>query len=168
MANRPMAPHLQIWKWGPHMAVSILHRVTGDGMALVGLGVLLWWLGAASALMFVASLAVVPWLAARIPVDYFAHAHRQPVIPSTMHPATRLLLLALKNIAGLVLLCMGLIMLVTPGQGVLTILLGVSLLNFPGKYRAERWLVSRPGVLRTLNWLRTRQGLPPLQLDGVL
>ena len=46
MANRPMAPHLQIWKWGPHMAVSILHRVTGDGMALVGLGVLLWWLGA--------------------------------------------------------------------------------------------------------------------------
>ncbi|WP_421991684.1 succinate dehydrogenase, cytochrome b556 subunit [Qipengyuania sp.] len=46
MANRPIAPHLQIWKWGPHMAVSILHRITGDGMAMVGLGVLLWWLGA--------------------------------------------------------------------------------------------------------------------------
>ncbi|MBX7496279.1 succinate dehydrogenase, cytochrome b556 subunit [Qipengyuania sp. 6B39] len=46
MANRPIAPHLQIWKWGPHMAVSILHRITGDGLALVGLGVLLWWLGA--------------------------------------------------------------------------------------------------------------------------
>ena len=49
MANRPMAPHLQIWKWGPHMAVSILHRITGDGMVLVGLGVLLWWLGAMAA-----------------------------------------------------------------------------------------------------------------------
>ena len=46
MANRPLSPHLQIWKWGPHMLVSILHRVTGDGMAIVGLGVLLWWLGA--------------------------------------------------------------------------------------------------------------------------
>ena len=46
MANRPIAPHLQIWKWGPHMAASILHRITGDGMAFVGLGVLLWWLGA--------------------------------------------------------------------------------------------------------------------------
>ncbi len=46
MATRPLSPHLQIWKWGPHMLVSILHRVTGDGMALVGLGVLLWWLGA--------------------------------------------------------------------------------------------------------------------------
>ncbi|MEB3414774.1 succinate dehydrogenase, cytochrome b556 subunit [Alteriqipengyuania sp. WL0013] len=45
MANRPLSPHLQIWKWGPHMAVSILHRITGDGMAFVGLGVMLWWLG---------------------------------------------------------------------------------------------------------------------------
>lgn len=46
MADRPLSPHLSIWKWGPHMVVSILHRITGDGMALVGLGVLLWWLGA--------------------------------------------------------------------------------------------------------------------------
>ena len=46
MANRPLSPHLQIWKWGPHMLISILHRATGDGMALVGLGVFLWWLGA--------------------------------------------------------------------------------------------------------------------------
>lgn len=46
MAQRPLSPHLQIWKWGPHMLVSILHRITGDGMALAGLGILLWWLGA--------------------------------------------------------------------------------------------------------------------------
>lgn len=44
--NRPISPHMQIWKWGPAMLVSILHRVSGDGLALVGLGVLLWWLGA--------------------------------------------------------------------------------------------------------------------------
>lgn len=44
--NRPLSPHLSIWRWGPAMAVSILHRITGDGMALVGLGVLVWWLGA--------------------------------------------------------------------------------------------------------------------------
>ena len=46
MAQRPLSPHLSIWKWGPHMLVSILHRVSGDGMALVGLPVLVWWLGA--------------------------------------------------------------------------------------------------------------------------
>lgn len=44
--SRPLSPHLQIWRWGPAMAVSILHRITGDGMALVGLAVLVWWLGA--------------------------------------------------------------------------------------------------------------------------
>lgn len=46
MANRPIAPHLQIWRWGPHMAISILHRITGDGMALVGLPIMVWWLAA--------------------------------------------------------------------------------------------------------------------------
>lgn len=49
MNQRPLSPHLQIWRWGPHMLVSILHRATGDGMALVGLAVLVWWLGALAA-----------------------------------------------------------------------------------------------------------------------
>lgn len=44
--NRPLSPHLQIWKWGPHMFVSIMHRITGNGLAFVGLALLLWWLGA--------------------------------------------------------------------------------------------------------------------------
>jgi succinate dehydrogenase / fumarate reductase cytochrome b subunit len=42
--NRPLSPHLTIWKWGPHMAVSIVHRVTGSGMATVGAILLVWWL----------------------------------------------------------------------------------------------------------------------------
>ena len=46
MADRPLSPHLSIWKWGPAMLVSILHRITGDGLSFAGLGVLLWWLGA--------------------------------------------------------------------------------------------------------------------------
>jgi succinate dehydrogenase / fumarate reductase cytochrome b subunit len=43
---RPLSPHLQIYKWGPHMLVSILHRATGSGMATVGTGLLVWWLAA--------------------------------------------------------------------------------------------------------------------------
>lgn len=42
--HRPLSPHLTIWKWGPHMLVSILHRVTGDGLAIAGAGLLVWWL----------------------------------------------------------------------------------------------------------------------------
>ncbi|MEO6432913.1 MAG: succinate dehydrogenase, cytochrome b556 subunit [Sphingomicrobium sp.] len=41
---RPLSPHLSIWRWGPHMMASILHRVSGSGLATVGLGVLTWWL----------------------------------------------------------------------------------------------------------------------------
>ena len=33
---RPLSPHLTIWKWGPHMTVSILNRVMGVGLATVG------------------------------------------------------------------------------------------------------------------------------------
>ena len=44
--NRPISPHMQIWRWGPAMLVSILHRVSGNGLAVVGLGVLVWWLAA--------------------------------------------------------------------------------------------------------------------------
>jgi succinate dehydrogenase / fumarate reductase cytochrome b subunit len=42
--SRPMSPHLTVWKWGPHMLVSILHRMTGAGLAVAGLGILVWWL----------------------------------------------------------------------------------------------------------------------------
>jgi succinate dehydrogenase / fumarate reductase, cytochrome b subunit len=45
---RPLSPHLQVYRWGPHMAASILHRVTGGGLAIAGTGLLLWWLGAAA------------------------------------------------------------------------------------------------------------------------
>ncbi|WP_260923935.1 succinate dehydrogenase, cytochrome b556 subunit [Novosphingobium sp. 9] len=47
--NRPLSPHLQIWKWGPHMFVSILHRVSGGATSVGGLALLLWWLGALAA-----------------------------------------------------------------------------------------------------------------------
>jgi succinate dehydrogenase / fumarate reductase cytochrome b subunit len=46
--DRPLAPHLTVWKWGPHMLVSILHRVTGVGLAVVGGAALVWWLAAAA------------------------------------------------------------------------------------------------------------------------
>lgn len=42
--TRPLSPHLTIWKWGPHMTVSILHRVTGSGLSTVGAVLLVWWL----------------------------------------------------------------------------------------------------------------------------
>ncbi|WP_287940701.1 succinate dehydrogenase, cytochrome b556 subunit [Sphingopyxis sp.] len=48
-SGRPLSPHLQVYKWGPHMAVSIFHRVSGDGLAIVGALMFLGWLGAIAA-----------------------------------------------------------------------------------------------------------------------
>ena len=44
--TRPLSPHLSIWRWGPGMTVSILHRITGAGLSILGLAVLTWWLTA--------------------------------------------------------------------------------------------------------------------------
>ena len=46
--SRPLSPHLTIWRWGPHMLVSILHRVTGSGLSILGAIALVWWLAAAA------------------------------------------------------------------------------------------------------------------------
>ena len=55
-------------------------------------------------------------------------------------------------------------MLVLPGQGLLTILIGLAVMQFPGKFELERWLVTRKGVLEGINWLRQRSGRLPLEV----
>lgn len=126
---------------------------------------LLFWLGTTSVLVFLGTLAAVPWLVTRIPHDYFTHRRRLRGPWANWRPALRGLLIAGKNLLGAVLVVGGLAMLVLPGQGVMTILAGIVLLDLPGKYRLERWVVGRPSVLRSVNWFRRRAGRPPLVLD---
>lgn len=125
---------------------------------------LLFWAGALSALGFLASLAMLPWLVVRIPPDYFHRRH--PFLDELRHrhPVLRWMLFLLKNLFGVLVLLMGLAMLVLPGQGLITIMIGLLLLNFPGKFALERWVVTRPGVLRAINWMRGRYGHPPITL----
>ena len=61
-------------------------------------------------------------------------------------------------------LLLGIMLLVLPGQGILTIIVGIILVDFPMKYRLERWLVSRKKVLKSMNWLRKRANKKPLKL----
>ena len=81
------------------------------------------------------------------------------------HPILRLIALGVKNVVGWFLLLGGIAMLVLPGQGLLTILIGVSLMDFPGKRAIERKLVSRPLVLQAINRIRQRFDRPPLLID---
>ncbi len=124
---------------------------------------LMLWSGVASAVALVATLIGVPWVIARLPNDYFCQSRREVWRESNGEPLFALVLGVLKNLLGSVLVLLGVVMLFTPGQGVLTLLAGLLLMNFPGKYRLECWLVRRPGVMRGLNWLRDRHGQPPFE-----
>lgn len=127
---------------------------------------LMAWLGAASVIMFVAGLVLVPWLIARMPADYFLHPEPHEGSWRDRHPVVRFLLRAGKNLLGVALILAGLAMLVLPGQGILTILVGIAFLDVPGKRRFELWTVRQKPVKAAIDWLRTKAGSPPLQLPG--
>lgn len=106
---------------------------------------------------------LAPAMILRIPADYFLPDRRIPLAERSRRPALRLLLLAGKNLLGALLLLAGVAMLFLPGQGLLTLVAGLIIMNYPGKYRFERWLVRRPHVLSAMNWLRRRYGRTPLR-----
>lgn len=124
--------------------------------------VLFSWLAAASLAMFIGSLVLVPLLLVRIPADYFLRDKEEARTARTPFGWT---VLIAKNIAGAILLLAGIAMLLLPGQGVISILAGLSLMNFPGKRRLERKIISRPSVLKSINWLREKAGKGALRVE---
>ncbi|KKM07371.1 hypothetical protein LCGC14_1734610 [marine sediment metagenome] len=129
-----------------------------------------WWLTVTSIIAFFATLIIVPWFVIRIPSDYFSNSNieRRKTPWSNQHPLVRRILLAGRNVFGYVFIVVGTAMLVLPGPGILTIVVGIILLNFPGKYRLERWMVERRPVLRSINWLRQRAKKTPIVLEELI
>jgi hypothetical protein len=121
-------------------------------------------LAASSLAMLVLSVIALPLAVSLIPADYFAAARRGESRLGRRHPAVHALILVAKNLLGAVLLVAGLAMLVLPGQGLLTIIVALIFLDFPGKYRLEQRLVASPLVVSGINWLRRRAGVRPLIL----
>jgi len=119
------------------------------------------WLIGASILMLVISVAAVGWVIIRVPADYFARENPDEGQWAHRHPLIRIALIIGKNLLGLVLVAAGVLMLVLPGQGVLTILAGLFLLDIPGRHKLVMWIVRRPAVLNSLNWIRERAGREP-------
>lgn len=130
---------------------------------LTGSPILISAIVGASAVLFLGTLVSIPRLAAAIPADYFTHERRPRGRFSNAHPALRTVLFLARSAIGCVLLIAGFAMLVLPGQGLLTILAGILVLEFPGKYRLEKRLVSVQWIRRILNRIRERRGMPPLR-----
>ena len=124
------------------------------------------WIGLIvfSVMAFVGTLLAIPAILIRLPSDYFQNHHHKPWF-ANHHPVVRALGLFIKNILGVIFLLAGIAMLVLPGQGLLTMLLGILFIDFPGKHRLEKKLIQHPKILQAINALREKTGKPPFTFD---
>jgi len=123
---------------------------------------LLGWLGLLSILMFLGSLFAVPMIIVALPRDFLFRKNQ-----STGHQLLKIWYipyLIVKNIFGFVFTISGIAMLVLPGQGILTIIIGLSLVNFPRKRRLIRRILGNARISRAVNRIRGRFNRPPLEM----
>ena len=111
-----------------------------------------------------ASLAMVTFFVVRIPADYFLIGRKPPPAGSTRG---RVAVAILKNLGGVALVLVGMVLSLPgiPGQGILTILVGLMLTDLPGVRRLERALARRPSVRRALDKIRAKFDKEPLRVD---
>lgn len=108
--------------------------------------------------MVVTSTVALPWLLLRIPAEYFVSRHK----PQRDRSPLGWFIWLLRNSVAAVLLIAGILMLVLPGQGLLTILIAIGASTFPGKYRLERAIMRRQAVFKAANWIRQRYHRSPI------
>ncbi len=113
---------------------------------------------------FVFSIILVAVVIVKLPANYFSPHYQQDFMPDASW-LTRWGATIAKNLIGVILILAGIAMLVGPGQGILTILIGLIMLDIPGKRPFEARIIGRPGVLAAANKLRNRYGKPPLIMD---
>ena len=122
------------------------------------------WIGAISLVTLIVSFIAVPIVIRRMPYDYFLENSSGAEEIREQHPVLRIFFRVLKNLIGGILVIGGLIMFVTPGQGVLTLLIGLLLMDFPGKRGLEIRLMRLKPVRKTVDWIRARAEKPALVL----
>lgn len=122
------------------------------------------WIVGASIATLILSAITVPLLVARMRADYFLPERDSEKIFANQHPVIRWASLILKNLFGALLFVAGVIMLATPGQGVITMFVGLLLMDFPGKRKLELRLIRINAVHRAIDWIREKAGREPLRL----
>jgi hypothetical protein len=100
----------------------------------------------------------------KIPENYFSSHYQKDFLPNTPWLMRWGAVIA-KNVFGLFLIVIGIIMWIGPGPGLLTILFGLTMLDIPGKRPLEAQIIKRPSVLSAVNGLRAKYNRPPLVMD---
>lgn len=99
----------------------------------------------------------MPFILVRLPADYFISDNRKSLLKTLPFPLNYILI-GFKNVVGFILVLYGIVLLFIPGQGILTIIAALALMNFPGKRKLIYVLISRKTVLGGINWIRRRAG----------
>ncbi|HZW09682.1 MAG TPA: PGPGW domain-containing protein [Phycisphaerales bacterium] len=111
----------------------------------------------------VGSLVALPAVLVGLPADYFVTQRRTAGLFARRHPALRWSWRVVKTVVGFALIVVGLALLMLPGQGLLMVLAGLVLAEFPGKRRMERAMAKRPRIMRAMNWIRRKAGKPEFE-----
>lgn len=127
---------------------------------------LLGWIFSISLVTLIVAAIAVPVVISRMSADYFMPDRDLGKALVRQHPILRWSGLILKNLFGIILFIAGIAMLFTPGQGLLTVFIGLMLMDFPGKRRLELWMVRRSAIRQAFNWVRSKAGREPLQLPA--
>ena len=122
------------------------------------------WVGGLSFLTVILSMIIVPILVVRMQADYFLVPRNEQLAFRNLHPILQKVAKLMKNILGGLLVISGILMCVLPGQGLLTILIGLAVMDFPGKRKAELWLLRRKPISWAINKMREKADQPPLLL----
>jgi hypothetical protein len=140
-----------MWEWisGYWEALTWTKVLVGGGFFLVS---------------FFVSILIVAIVVVKIPANYFSSHYQRDFMPNTPW-IVRWGAVILKNLIGVILIAAGIVMLIGPGQGVLTILIGLIMMDIPGKRPLEARIIKRPTILTAVNDLRARYNKPPLEMD---
>ena len=123
---------------------------------------LILWFGSISLFVFLFSLLSIKWLVSLIPEDYFINKKDSKI--KTNNILIWYIVLVFKNLIGYSLILGGIMMLVLPGQGLFTIIIGLMMSNYPGKYSIEKKFIAIPTILKSINWLRRKSNKPPIRI----
>lgn len=140
-----------MWEWisGYWEALTWTKILVGGGFFLIS---------------FFVSILIVAIVVVKIPANYFSSHYQRDFMPNTPW-IVRWGAVILKNLIGVILIAAGIVMLIGPGQGVLTILIGLIMMDIPGKRPLEARIIKRPTILTAVNDLRARYNKPPLEMD---
>ena len=141
------------------MIDSIVHWIKTHPLFVISITIF-------SLILLAFSIFMIPVLIVNLPSDYFKKQKKQ-MWPGVIQSALYVIYLILKNLVGVVLILLGLIMLAIPRPGLITLLIGLVIIDFPGERKLLVFILRKTNAIKVMNWLRQKNNKPPFELPEI-